>query len=163
MCVEGRKGFLHTQQRPGSVCGRLTRVEPPALCPLLLLPIRQPQQASSGLCHPLFLPCLSSLQPKALLSVLLPRHIQAPLGPAWAMAWAFDGLWTSVLQVMPSLPELPNEFLKIKPFLPPCALSTLPSVLCPALESSFLCMTPWDLICLHQEGPRGASTAPTAP
>lgn len=61
----------------------------------------------------------------------------------------FDGLWTSALQVMPPLTELPNEFFKIKPFLPPHGVSTPPFVVCPALESSFICPT---LRSLHQRG-----------
>lgn len=65
------------------------------------------------------------------------------------MALAFDGLWTSALQVVPPLTELPNEFFRIKPFLPPHGMSTPPSVVCPALESSFICPTPRSL---HQRG-----------
>lgn len=161
MWVEGRKGFLHTQQRPGSVRGHLARVEPPALsapscCCLSTSSSRLPLGCATPYSSLAFLLC--SQRPSS--PFCCPDIFRLP--------WVLPGPWHGLLmgsgplssRSMPSLPELPNEFLKIKPFLPPCALSILPSVLCPALESGFLCMTPgpnlsaprgpwWGLHCPH--------------
>lgn len=113
----------------------------------------EPLPSSLQCFHPISFPatqpggmtwCLSSCSPFLLLfSAAKGPPVYPSLLAAFRLHWALasDGLQTFALHTILPLTELPSGLLKIKSFLAPQGVSTLSFVVCPALDSSLLCIT----------------------
>ena len=138
MQADGWEATLHCQYRPEAEW-LSAQGEPPPSSLLCFHPVSFPTTHPGGITW-----CLSSGTPFLLsFSAAKGPPLYSSLLSAFRLHWALasDGLQTFVLQAIPPLTELPSGLLKIKSFLASHGVSTLSSVVCPALDSSLLCTT----------------------